>query len=336
MNAEYNLQFIKLCDRLNLGTLTNRPEQVFGGHLHRMYSVETSTGKYAVKALNPQVMLRPSAKKNVINSELIARIAAKYIHAAPAKIFEDTCMPEIDGQYYLVFDWIEGRSIFDSEITMSQCEKLGYILGQLHRIDFTSLGLTDDYYYDEMLVDWNFYLQKGKEERAEWSELFSENIDNLYNWNNRLIEAAKKLAQDTVINHGDLEPKNVIWQGDEPVIIDWEAAGFINPMHDLIENAFYWSDENGKINKDKFIAFVLGYRNIAKTINGDWAVILDKGFGAKLGWLEYSLKRSLGIECADEAEKAMGTDHVFGTIRQLHDYNDIKDNVINWMVELNA
>ena len=35
-----------------------------------MYAIETAQGKYAIKALNPQIMLRPLAMQNYINSEL--------------------------------------------------------------------------------------------------------------------------------------------------------------------------------------------------------------------------------------------------------------------------
>ncbi len=334
MSIEYNLQFDKLCRKLNLGMLCGKPEQIFGGHLHRMYSIQTNSGKYAIKALNPQVMLRPEAKQNIINSEHIANIAKKKIHVLCAKVFDNTYISEFDGQYYLVFDWIDGISIFDEKISSLHCEKMGQILARLHQLDFSSLCLVDEYSSDEKLTDWAYYLKIGRENNAEWIESLSKNIDHLYKWNNLLIKAAKQLSKDTVISHGDLEPKNVMWQDDKPIIIDWEAAGFIHPMHDLIETALYWSDEKDIIKKYKFIAFIMGYKSISGKLDANWSRILEKGFGGKLSWLEYSLKRSLGIECSDEMEKKMGTDHVFDTIKMLNDYNNLKDNIINWIVEI--
>jgi|AGTN01.1.fsa_nt_gi Phosphotransferase enzyme family. len=208
-SVAYNLQFEKLFKTLGLGRLRGSPEQIYGGHLHRMYSVNTTSGKYAVKALNPQVMLRPEAKPNIINAERIAQIASKYVPAAQAKVFESGFMPEIDGQYYLVFDWIDGRTIYSNELTIQHCRRMGGIFADIHKIDFSTLGLIDDYYKDEKLTDWNDYLNKGKEYKAPWLDLFSQNIDNLFNWNNRLIHAAKRLASEIVISHGDLEPKKM-------------------------------------------------------------------------------------------------------------------------------
>ncbi len=62
-DIQYNLQFEKLCDMLELGEIVGVPKAISGGLLHRMYSVETTQGKYAVKALNPQIMLSSSSYK---------------------------------------------------------------------------------------------------------------------------------------------------------------------------------------------------------------------------------------------------------------------------------
>jgi aminoglycoside phosphotransferase (APT) family kinase protein len=209
---------------------------------------------------------------------------------------------------------------------------MGGILADIHRIDFSALGLTDDYYRDERPVDWNSYLRRGIEAHAPWLDVYKRNSDNLYSWNDRLISAAQRLSSDSVISHGDLEPKNVMWCGDEPIIIDWEAAGFISSMHDLVETALYWSVNNdGKPDKNKFTAFVAGYGNKGGVISADWQTILDKGFGGKLGWLEYSLKRALGIECADEAERQMGAEHVVNTLQMLREYDGMKETIIEWL-----
>lgn len=72
---QYNLQFKKLCDILQLGEIVGGPKVITGGLLHKMYAIETTQGKYAIKALNPSIMLRPVAMQNYINSEQIANIA---------------------------------------------------------------------------------------------------------------------------------------------------------------------------------------------------------------------------------------------------------------------
>jgi hypothetical protein len=50
-------------------------------------------------------------------------------------------------------------------------------------------------------------------------------------------------------------------------------AGYRNPMQDLIETAIYWSEnELGKINRDKFFAFIGGYkksRGVTRRLEND-------------------------------------------------------------------
>lgn len=151
--STYNLQFDKFCAQLGLGKLSTAPETVAGGHLHRMYAVQTEKGKFAVKALNPQVMLRPKAKQNIIDSEHITRLAAKYVPAAPALVFDASPLQETDGQYYLVYDWIDGKTLSYGDLAAEHCACMGAMLAKIHLTDFSNLGLTDDYTAQEPIVD---------------------------------------------------------------------------------------------------------------------------------------------------------------------------------------
>ena len=51
------------------------------------------------------------------------------------------------------------------------------------------------------------------------------------------------LSQNLVISHRDLDPKNVLWHGEEALVIDWEAAGYVNPYQELLEVINYWADD---------------------------------------------------------------------------------------------
>lgn len=329
---QYNLKLEKLCDTLQLGEIVGLPEGISGGLLHRMYTVETSHGKYAIKALNPQVMLRPAAIQNFINSEKIANMAANNIPALPAKKFNDTFIQKIDNQFYLVFDWINGKSLKSDEITIIHCNKMGTILGELHRMDYSELGLIKNCSDNTQLTDWNYYLYKGQENNTAWVNLLHETIDKLYNWNARANKSAGMIASDMVISHRDLDPKNVMWDQDNPIIIDWEAAGYINPMKELTEAAIYWSEnELGIIDKEKFIAFIKGYKKRYGALQSNWRLVLENGFLGKLGWLEYSLKRSLWIECSDEKEQRLGTTQVSETIQSLKRYADMIPELEKWL-----
>lgn len=49
------------------------------------------------------------------------------------------------------------------------------------------------------------------------------------------------LNSESVLSHGDIDQKNVLWnQDNSPTVIDWEAAGYVNPMVELFTAALYW------------------------------------------------------------------------------------------------
>ena len=330
---QYNLQFKKLCNILQLGEILGVPKAISGGLLHRMFAIETKQGKYAIKALNPQIMIRPLALQNYINSEQIANSAANNIPALPAKKFNGSFIQEIDYQFYLVFDWINGHSLQPNEINKVHCEKIGTILADLHMTDFSELDIIKDCPENVQLTDWNYYLQKGQENNLVWVDSMLEIMNKLYKWNAQANKAAIQLTSDMVISHRDLDPKNVMWNEDDPIIIDWEAAAYINPMQELVETAIYWSEnEIGNIDKERFLAFIGGYKNRYRKLQADWRTVLVSGFSNKLGWLEYNLKRSLWIECTDEEEQQMGNVQVTDTIKAIRRYADMISELENWLI----
>lgn len=71
----------KICILCELGSLVQEPEIVTGGLLHKMYCVKTNQGKYAIKALNSDVMDKPDALKKLEQAERVAdrlKVSAQY------------------------------------------------------------------------------------------------------------------------------------------------------------------------------------------------------------------------------------------------------------------
>ena len=329
---QYKLNFEQLCDAANIGHLRSEPTQLKGGFLHRMYGIETTSGTYAVKALNRQIMLRPRAMSDIVNGERIAAIAAEHIPALPAKQFNAEVVLEIDGQHYLIYDWVDGQSLHGEQITSEHCKQIGAALGTLHTIDFSALNMPKPAPNDEQPVDWDGYLSKGQQAGAPWADALLANIDNLYDWNRRYLAAMAHLDRQLVIGHCDIDPKNVLWRDDRPVIIDWEAAAYVNPAHEFVVHALYWSDVNEKIDEEKFNAFLQGYLSKTKFESVDWTVVMNAGLSPD--WLTYSLRRSLGIEGVDAAEQRMGTDQVLWTINHLKRYAQSIPQIAGWMSQI--
>lgn len=338
---EYKFNFEMLSSKMNLGKLLTEPKQVFGGFLHRMYHLKTSKGEYAVKALNPQIMQRETALNHFIFSEKVANVAKQNgINALPAIVSNGDSVHKVEGQYYMVFPWVYGRTLPTGKVDMECCKKIGEILANVHKIDFSPIVVDikkeDPNASQVIATDWKYYAEQGNHGSLEWSSLLYDNLNNLYHWEELVSSSAKKLMHNSVISHRDLDQKNVLWDGNHiPILIDWEAAGATNPAQELIDVALHWSGfDTGNLSKEAFCKVISTYRTHKGQTFDNWIDVLNHGFQGKLDWLAYNIRRSLRIECADEAEQELGTSEVIKTLQAINDYADFIPVCLEWLSEM--
>ncbi len=322
----------KLCKKYHLGCLKSRPEAVTGGLLHKMYHVETDKGEYAVKVLNPGIMKRPEALKNTINSELVSNAFADMIPLVSAKELEGNYVTELDGSYYVIFDWLDGRSVFAPEIRVHHCEQIGRILGKIHASGMKVDGM-EKCNNSRKEYDWNRLFEKAEQCNPECCSLLQENLADIIRWDKNAVKNLQQIKQTQVLSHRDLDPKNVMWKNDSPYLIDWEAAGYVNPFQELIEVLNYWiSDAEGNYDKAKFDAVIQAYTENISIGNVNWDAIVACSFDGMLGWLEYSIKRAVGMEGSETADLREGLQQTKGTILELKRQEGQMEKLKSWIV----
>lgn len=125
----------KVAGQFGLGELTAPLERVAGGFLHRMYRLETLSGKYALKVLNPMIMRRPETMGNYRRAEEIERrLWEQGIPMIPALERDGRKMQCLEGQYYYLFDWSEGKALGWHEVEEAHCRIIGKLLARIHKI----------------------------------------------------------------------------------------------------------------------------------------------------------------------------------------------------------
>ena len=62
-------------------------------------------------------------------------------------------------------------------------------------------------------------------------------------------------------------------------------------------------------------------------MNIDFTTLYGVGFGW-LDWLDYNIRRALGIECEDEEERRLGIEQVLGTIPRIVYYNSVREELL--------
>ncbi|MBR2833857.1 MAG: phosphotransferase [Bacilli bacterium] len=329
---DIKLFFNKLTDKLKLGKIIEEPTQVKGGLTHRMFKFSTDKGRFIAKLLNPNIMKRPTAMSNFNKADSYEEIIKQNnINAVYSLKFNDTKMQEIDGQYFYVYEWYDGKSLKDGEITEYHCSEMGKVLAKIHNIDLVNKDFSDN----EKNIDFKYYIDLCKEKESSIYDLLYDKLDVLNDSMKKGNEAIKKLPNYYSICHNDMDPKNVMWLDNDYKIIDLECLGYSNPYLELYELALCWSGyEKCDINFDLFKTFFKSYfENTILDKNVDWESIYYANNG-RLEWLEFNIKRSLMIECDTKEEQKIGLNEVKETIEHVVYYDKVKDKILNTIKEL--
>lgn len=328
------MNLAKLMYTLRLGTPIEEPVRIEGGLLHKMYRVATSNGLFAVKVLNPEIMKRPDALSNTILSEKVAKAFEGLIPVVVSLEIDGKQVHKLEEEYYMVFPWTDGASVFPREITPHHCGAIGSILGKMHHLNLKVEGIIPKEDSFEMFA-WEEYLQRIDDLECsdkEWIAAYKKSVKDIKRWNQMACESASYLSKLTVISHRDMDPKNVMWSDDKPHIIDWEAAGYVNPYREFLEVINYWADDgDGRLVKEKYDALVNAYREHMDINIADWDEVFHGSYIGMLGWLEYNVKRALGSEISNEEERLLGESQVIGTIQELYSYQDKIRQLQEWL-----
>lgn len=315
------------CD-LNLGVLIAPTKQVLGGYMHKMYCLETSIGKYAVKLLNPSIMKRPDVFANYHKADRLEKILqANRIPIVPALEFNNQKMQCLHNQYYYIFSWIEGKTLPWAEIKENHCKAIGEILANIHKIEQSGEQLD----VEEMNIDWDDYINLANGKCPEMSDMLNKHRDLLYLAQNEYNRSIKNMPSVTCICNGDMDCKNVLWVDERPFVIDLECLDYGNPFWDMFRLALSWSgDVLCDINFELLKAFLVSYHHAYGEMKIDWNVLYGSGF-EWLTWLEYNIKRALMIECTDEDEQQMGIVQARNTMDRIIYYQSIKEKLLDFL-----
>ena len=282
---DYVTHFEELCAFYELGNVIQKTYEVKGGLLHKMFCVETERGKYAVKLLNPLIMQRPKVLEYFIDSEKAAASMVNVIPAVSAIQIHKEVLFKHKDQYHLVYHWVDGVMMRNDQIETKHCSIMGDILAKIHihKFDVNSIPkpMADDYSPSQ----WEAYLKIGKEQKQDWVPEFEKMMDHILEIERKREMSSKTLNREMVMSHRDLDPKNILWQGYSPYVIDWESTGYVNPNLELLEVAMYWScDENQNLNEQKFLSLFNSYNQIKSIHCNDWCPVLYGVFnGKKIG-----------------------------------------------------
>ena len=320
----------KFCAFNNLGKVISI-KQLTGGLMHKMFKVQTNKNEYAIKVLNPEVISRKEAYNNFVISETIANLAKNNnIPVSCANVINGKYLNELNGKYYMVFDFVNGKTLSDEEITVNHCIKIGNILSQIHSLNYESIGLQPEVEIYKNIYDWESYTNNINFNNMSYKNEYLYKYEKYYELQNKANMNFNSSNTSLCICHRDMDPKNVMWCDGEPVVIDWESASLANPHRELLEDALCWSGFlSNKFDEDKFLSVITSYKNNINIDNVDWEAVIYGNLVGRLGWLKYNLERSLGIKSDDNEEMILAEKEVIKTIDEINRYLSLSDTMLN-------
>lgn len=312
MEAEKTIS--ALFEFLSLGKVLPPVTPVSGGYMHRMYRVNTAGCSYAVKHLNPEIMKRAAVMDNYRRAEKLEQVIEDAgIPIVPALTVNGRKMQELNGEYFYIFHWQDGRITDWYNITPEQCRQAGSILGRIHALQPRCKADTPPVM---SAIDWAGYISKAAKQESVIVPLLKESEQLLNDAQDMLNRARLALPAIECITNEDMDPKNVMWNNGRPVVIDLECLDYGNPVSHVLQLSLQWAGiTTCSLDPVKVKAFFDGYLEAWDNGFRDYGSVLGLAY-TWIEWLEYNITRALW-QCRDESEQETGISEVRNTLSRI-------------------
>ncbi|HBD9275097.1 TPA: aminoglycoside phosphotransferase family protein [Legionella pneumophila] len=322
-------QMISLCDLFKLGTPLNSPKRIHGGLLHTMWRINTDEGSYAIKQLSPHINLANEAI--IKNYNLTESIASCFIeHGIPgvsAIEHTDNYLEIIDGIGFLIYPWVNAEPLHKDSVSEIHALKIANILAKMHLINLVVPEITEfefDIHSNDKLIE---LIQKANLCNCPFANELTALQQDIISINTSFQNSLPALKNHIVISHGDLDQKNVLWDNNRPILIDWECVRKLNPTHEIVDASLNWSGITTHFDEGLFIKMMHTYTTSGGHLNKD---LLQAAFNAVQGnwinWMVYNIERSCVMQ--ESEQQTMGIEQVNQVLKTIVNLKNIVPNLM--------
>lgn len=315
----------KLVQTYRLGEMTALPQRAAGGYMHRVYRLETTAGRFAVKLLNPAIMKRPGVLQNYRRAERLECVLQKQgLPVLPAIELEGCKLQRLGRQYFYLFPWVEGKALRWEETRPPHCRMAGTLLAKIHRAGEAPAPVPAE----KLRIDWAAYGEQARTSCPALAGQLEKHGALLYAAQEEYNAAAESLPAAACICDGDMDSKNVLWQEGAPLLIDLESLDYGNPFLELLPLALSWAGSSlCCVNYDLLCAFLTAYRQEYGPLPVVWHQLYGTGF-SWLDWLSYNIRRALWLECETREEQELGVREAEQTIARIVSYASVREELL--------
>ena len=216
----------------------------------------------------------------------------------------------VDGTGYLVYPWTDATACHRNGIEEHHAVIVARTLAHIHRSDIEVPELGDVPTFPVTAERAIELVQLAKKRNVRYSDILQDRLEDILRIVALHAPALQRLATHQVISHGDLDHKNILWDGEGlPLLIDWESARRLNPSYELLLEALDWGGITAHFDPKPFKTILQAYVDAGGVIVEDLIPAASDAIqGAWVSWLLYNVGRAVGLK--DTHQRAIGSSQV--------------------------
>lgn len=316
----------EICDAFDLGVSVGPLTPVTGGLTNRLWRLETARGLFAVKEMNRNpdradyiawferafTLERAAFRASIPMPRPIPVAASGHCLAEPADANGGRTTVR-------VHEWVEGDKLDNSYAYPADvAERVAVILASIHGLRITTDAVVTEALRISGEDHWRSVAGRASSAGADWAREFRLVLPAITELET-YIAAAHNDPTPLLLSHRDSDKKNFLRASSGALIlVDWDAAGPVNPRHDVANEALVWAGVHlGDPDPDLARAFVDSYRRTAGMDERFQPTDLAELVSVRLGWLDFNLRRALGEHIRDDADREAGVNVVRRNVEQI-------------------
>ncbi len=221
-------------------------------------------------------------------------------------------------RYYLVYPYLKSKTLEEVRIDKNIIAILATTQAKIHKM---RIHTTLPSNYHRLNIDLKVIKNKKKKQVKLYKKLCDneEALEELIEQNNKVINILK---QNLCVSHNDYKRLNILYEKGQISLVDFDAMGLVNPTCAMIESAFTFAYQNGKINMNNFKNYLVSYQKEYGKIN-DFDDALWGAMNGKLQWFSYIVSKNREKETINMIDELMTYYNNMGNFKEV--FRSIKD-----------
>ena len=194
-----------------------------------------------------------------------------------------------------MYPWVNAKALGNDEINEGQALIIARLLAKMHLINLCFEGIDEpefDIHDNKHITN---LIKQSTQMRLPFADILNSHLSTLLAINESYLRSIEILKKHTVVGHGDLDQKNVLWtENKEPLLIDWESASKLNPTYEIVNAALDWSGVTTNLKINLFHKMLKSYSEVVGLIE---KLIIEAAFYGVMGnwinWMVYNINRSI-------------------------------------------